>query len=126
MLSISVIAKGIGVVLVFLGALLTLITAIGLLALPDLLARMHAATKPQVLGLMLLSVGGSLVLQSASVAGILILMVIFQLITAPISAHMLSNAAFKAGLAKSEVLVVDEFSDDIAHAQEYAKTRQKR
>lgn len=123
MLSISVIAKGIGVVLVFLGALLTLITAIGLLALPDLLARMQ---KPQVLGLMLLSVGGSLVLQSASVAGILILMVIFQLITAPISAHMLSNAAFKAGRAKSEVLVVDEFSDDIAHAQEYAKTRQKR
>ena len=40
-----------------LGALLSLIAAIGLLRLPDVLTRMHAATKPQVLGLMLVLLG---------------------------------------------------------------------
>lgn len=126
MLSISLIAKIIGVVLVFLGALLLLVTAIGLLVLPDLPARMHAATKPQVLGLMLLALGGTLILQIPSVAGILFLMVIFQMLTAPISAHMLSNSAFRAGRTNSEVLVLDEFSEDIAQAEEYAKTQRKR
>ena len=39
----------IGAVLILIGALLCLIAAIGLLRLPDVLSRMHAATKPQTL-----------------------------------------------------------------------------
>ena len=37
-------------VCILLGAVLALIAAIGVVRLPDLLTRMHAATKPQVLG----------------------------------------------------------------------------
>jgi len=40
-----------------IGALLTLIAAIGILRFPDLLTRMHSATKPQVLGLLVVLVG---------------------------------------------------------------------
>ncbi|HEX5200436.1 MAG TPA: monovalent cation/H(+) antiporter subunit G, partial [Actinoplanes sp.] len=36
------------------GALLSLAAGVGLLRFPDLLSRMHAATKPQVLGLLLI------------------------------------------------------------------------
>ena len=41
-------------VLMVVGALMSLAAAIGLLRFPDLMSRMHAATKPQVLGLFLL------------------------------------------------------------------------
>ena len=37
-----------------LGSLMSLAAAIGLLRFPDLLSRMHAGTKPQVFGLLLL------------------------------------------------------------------------
>ena len=37
-----------------IGALLTLIAAIGILRFPDVLTRMHSAAKPQVLGSVLL------------------------------------------------------------------------
>ena len=40
-----------------LGACLTLVAAIGILRFPDVLTRMHAATKPQVLGLMVILTG---------------------------------------------------------------------
>ena len=41
------------------GALLSLAAGVGLLRFPDLLSRMHAATKPQVLGLFLLLAAGA-------------------------------------------------------------------
>jgi multicomponent Na+:H+ antiporter subunit G len=40
-----------------LGALLALIAAVGILRFPDVLTRMHSATKPQVLGLLLVLLG---------------------------------------------------------------------
>ena len=52
-----------------LGALLTLIAAVGILRFPDVLTRMHSATKPQVLGLLLIlagSRGSGSVTQAAS------------------------------------------------------------
>ena len=47
------------------GALLGLAAAIGLVRFPDLLSRMHAATKPQVLGLLLVVLGGAAPARSA-------------------------------------------------------------
>lgn len=43
----------IGAVSIFLGALLALTAAVGIVRFPDTLRRMHAATKPQVVGLVL-------------------------------------------------------------------------
>lgn len=116
-MTITNLAQGVGVALMLLGCLLTLITAVGLLRLPDLLARMHAATKPQVLGLLLLCLGAALVLQSPRAAATLALVFILQLITAPISAHMLSNTAFKSNRIEASSLLVDEFTQDIETAR---------
>ena len=54
-----------------LGALLTLIAAIGILRFPDVLTRMHSATKPQVLGLLVVLVGLGLRLRDPSTIGLL-------------------------------------------------------
>ena len=92
------------------GALLTLIAAIGILRFPDVLTRMHSATKPQVLGLLLIIVGLGLRLRDPSSLGLLALVALFQLVTSPIASHMVGRASFRAGQVRTELLVVDELT----------------
>lgn len=80
-----------------LGSLLALIAGIGLVRFPDVLTRMHAATKPQTLGVLLILLGLSLRVEDRSVLAVLGLAAVFQLVTAPVSAHMLGRAALRAG-----------------------------
>ncbi|WP_232847828.1 monovalent cation/H(+) antiporter subunit G [Occultella kanbiaonis] len=107
-------------VFLVLGSLLTLIAAIGVTRFPDLLARMHAATKPQVLGLVLMMTGLALALGTSQVTWKLTLVVLFQLITAPVSAHMVGRAGYRTGKVRSDLLVVDELTDDLRAAREDA------
>lgn len=93
------------------GALLSLAAGVGLLRFPDLLARMHSATKPQVLGLLLILTGAALRLQNTIDVTTLVLVGLFQLATAPVSAHMIGRAVYRAGHIRSDDLVVDELAD---------------
>ncbi|MEO8282454.1 MAG: monovalent cation/H(+) antiporter subunit G, partial [Pseudarthrobacter sp.] len=67
------------------GALMSLAAAVGLLRFPDLLSRMHAATKPQVLGLFLLLAAIGLQMRTWWVWPVLLVAWIFQLLTVPVS-----------------------------------------
>ena len=55
------------------GSALALTAAIGVVRFPDTLSRMHAATKPQVLGLLLVLVGAAIRLRGNVDVGMLIL-----------------------------------------------------
>ncbi|WP_139977889.1 monovalent cation/H(+) antiporter subunit G [Nocardioides litoris] len=105
-----------GGVLLLLGALLGLVAAIGVVRLPDVLTRMHAATKPQVLGLMLVVAGMSLVLRDVSVVALGVLVVLAQMVTAPVAAHMVGRASYRAGQIDDELLVVDELTGEVEPA----------
>lgn len=115
----------VGVLLILWGAILTFIVALGLVRLPFLLARMHAATKPQVLGLGLFCLGTALVLQDTRASFTLLLVFLLQLIVGPISAHMLANAAFKNGRLAVDSFVVDELTADIEAADRRRKESQE-
>ena len=93
------------------GALLALVAAVGILRFPDVLTRMHSATKPQVLGLLLVLVGLGLRLRDSRSVGLLLLVALFQLVTSPIASHMVGRASFRAGQVRRDLLVVDELSD---------------
>jgi multicomponent Na+:H+ antiporter subunit G len=95
-------------VLLLLGALLSLIATIGLIRFPDVLSRMHAATKPQVLGLLLILVGVGLRLRDPAATGILVTVAAFQLLTTPVASHMVGRAAYRAGHVREDLLVTDE------------------
>ena len=101
-----------------LGALLCLTAGLGLLRFPDVLARMHAGTKPQVLGVLLVTVGAAIRLAGSPATWMLALVVAFQLITAPLSAHMISRIAYRRRHVRRDLLVVDEYAS--AHAEERA------
>jgi multicomponent Na+:H+ antiporter subunit G len=101
-----------------LSALFSVAAGIGLIRFPDVLSRMHAATKPQVFGLML--VLGAIALAERSWAVLLTLLpvILFQMLTAPISAHMIGRAGYRAGNVDEEHLYADELDEAIDEAQE--------
>lgn len=100
------------------GALLALIAAIGVLRLPDLLSRMHAATKPQVLGLILVLTGLGFRLREPEAIGILLLVALFQLVTSPVANHMVGRASFRAGQVDHDRLITDELSEVLRALEE--------
>lgn len=90
------------------GAFLSLTAAIGALRLNSLLTRMHAVTKPQVFGMLLLLIGLALRLLDTAALGPLLLTIVFQLLTAPVAAHMVGRAAYRLGQADDEFVVADD------------------
>ncbi len=100
------------------GAALAFAAAVGMLRFPNVLMRMHAATKPQVLGLVLVLVALALRLRDGATLGLLLLVVVFQFATAPIASHMAGRAAFRAGQVDRELLVTDELSESLESHEE--------
>lgn len=103
----------VAVVLVFFAAILSVAAGIGLLRFTDALNRLHAATKPQIFGLLL--VIAAIALDQRSVATLLGLIPVFvlQSLTAPIAAHMVGRAAYRMGQLDSETLILDELGPAI-------------
>lgn len=93
------------------GCLLTLLAAIGAVRFPDVLSRMHATTKAATLGLLLILLGALLQVPDAQSRSLLVLVGVFQLLTAPVAAHMIGRAAYRVDASCHEDLVVDDLAE---------------
>lgn len=111
-MSLDAILDVLGSVLILVGASFTLTAAIGLVRLPDVLNRMHAASKPQSLGFLLLCMGLALVLREPSATMMLILAAALQLVTAPAATQMMGKAAYRTGQFRSDIVVIDDHTPD--------------
>jgi len=96
-----------------LGAFLSVAAGVGLLRFPDALSRMHAATKPQILGLVFVCLAIALESREWSTLLLLIPVVLFQMLTAPISAHMVGRAGYRTGNFDSTIMIADELEEAI-------------
>ena len=83
--------------LLVLGAAIALIAAIGVARLPDAFLRMHAATKAGVVGAGLILIGAGLAFGSGDAWLRVGLIVLFLLVTVPLSSHALGRAAYIGG-----------------------------
>jgi multicomponent Na+:H+ antiporter subunit G len=106
--AVDTIIDALSAVFMVVGAVMSLGAAIGLLRFPDLMSRMHAATKPQVLGLFLLLASVGLQLRTWWVWPVLFVAWIFQVLTVPVSAHMVGRAGYRTKHLHRELLTVDE------------------
>ncbi len=106
--AIDTVIDTVSAVFMVVGALMSLAAAVGLLRFPDLLSRMHAATKPQVLGLFLLLASIGLQMRTWWVWPVLLVAWIFQLLTVPVSAHMVGRAGYRTKHLHRELLTSDE------------------
>jgi len=107
-------------VFMIVGAIMSLGAAIGLLRFPDLLSRMHAATKPQVLGLFLLLAAIGLQMRTWWVWPVLVVAWIFQLLTVPVSAHMVGRAGYRTKHLHRELLTSDDLEEVVQKAAKAA------
>ena len=81
-----------GAIAILFAAILTLIAAIGVGLRSDPYERMHAASKPQFLGLILLCVG--IILETASWKWLAVgmIVILLQAITVPVGSHLVARA----------------------------------
>ncbi len=107
--------------LILQGALLSLIAAIGVLRLPDVYTRNHAASKSATLGIISILLGLFLyyLLIDHHTNSRVLLGIIFVFITAPVAGHLISRAAYNIGVP----LWDKSIQDDLAKSRSKQKSR---
>jgi multicomponent Na+:H+ antiporter subunit G len=78
-------------ILLLLGSLFALVAAIGIVRMPDIYCRMHAATKAGAFGVSLILLALCIALPTVRVVIQSILIIAFFYLTAPIAAHLIGR-----------------------------------
>ena len=101
--------KILSLIAVYLGVFLMFVASLGLFRLPDALTRMSAVTKAVTFKIGLVMLGVSLYFDSLPVILKALLVVVFLLMTTPVSSHLLGREAylFKVPLWKN--MLTDEY-----------------
>ena len=84
-----------GNALLLLGALFYLAGTVGLLRFPDALSRLHALTKADNIGLLLICSGLAVLSQSPRQAALLLLIWLLALLAATVSAHLVAGRSLR-------------------------------
>lgn len=100
----------IGAILVLLGSVFLFLGALGLVRMPDVFNRIQAGTKASTLGTFLSLIG--LVFILPNWWGKLVLLIIFILMTNPVSSHVLARAAYCIRVPMFKKTVVDLYGKD--------------
>ena len=93
-----------------LGTFLILIASIGLVRLPDVYCRIHAAGKAGTMGISLIVLSTVFFFWSTDPAVVVrgLLAIFFQFLTAPVAVHLLARASYVTDYPLSERTAVDE------------------
>jgi multicomponent Na+:H+ antiporter subunit G len=102
--------------LLLVGSAFALTASIGLIRLPDLYTRMHAASKAGTLGSCVMLLALAAYADDFAVATRALGGVAFFLLTAPVSAHLLAKAAHASGLQLWRDSARDDYTNSGADA----------
>ena len=109
-----------GAILLLSGVFFTLVAGIGLVSMDDAWSRMHAASKPQLLGLLLVCLGIALSQRSAMWTCTALVVLAMQIITAPVGSHLIARAIDRTERRVDDApdgkLVVDERASSLQGA----------
>lgn len=98
-------------VMLIAGAVFSFLAAFGMVRLPDLFTRMHSASKAGAVGSGLALLAMALVSFETAVIIRALLGIIFFMLTAPISAHLLARAAYIAGYRPKNGFILDDLEN---------------
>lgn len=119
-------------ILLTLGALLMLLAGIGIYRMPDVLLRMSTSAKASTLGVILIMVAVANHFDDVGVTARAVGIVLFILLTGPVSAHMIGRAAYITGTPLWENTTVDELagqydpeSHSLGHGDLPAESRER-
>ena len=89
----------IGFALIFLGSVISIVGAIGLIRFPDIYSRTHAQTVVNVGGTCLILIGVVFESPLFSLYSIKsLLLIVFIFLTSPVGTHAIARAAYKSGV----------------------------
>jgi multicomponent Na+:H+ antiporter subunit G len=101
-------------VLVLAGAVLTLLSATGVVRFGDALARMHALTKASTLGVLLALLGAAIALEHANDVTSVLLAAALQVLTSPVAGNLLGRATYLARGIGTRIDADDELAESPA------------
>ncbi|MER2122782.1 MAG: monovalent cation/H(+) antiporter subunit G [Exiguobacterium indicum] len=106
-------------VFALLGMGFSLVTALGLIRLPDVYTRAHAASKSATLGVMSILIGVIIyfVTEDGFFSSRVVLGILFVLITAPIGGHLIARAAYYSNVPLWKSSVRDDLSQNKEHVE---------
>ena len=99
------------VVLLVVGAVLTLLAALGVVRMPDVYSRMQSATKASTLGVGCTMLAVAVDFADLAITTRAVLIVAFVFLTAPISAQMIGRTAYYVGVPLWKGTTLDELRD---------------
>lgn len=108
-----------GAILVFIGALVMLVAGIGLLRMPDAYNRIQVGTKASTAGVAAVMLGLAMI--TPGWFGKLFVIVLFVMMTNPVSSNVLMRAAHKAGIPLAPGTVIDQLKEDEEKQKENGK-----
>lgn len=103
-------------VLLLVAVAFVLLACVGLYRFDDVFSRIHAASKAITLGVILVAAGAALQLRDPGDTAKLIIAAVLQMISAPVTSHIIGRAAYWTGTELSPETVVDQLADsDLEH-----------
>nr|WP_259391691.1 monovalent cation/H(+) antiporter subunit G [Paenibacillus sp. 1011MAR3C5] len=101
-------------ILILLGAIVCVISVFGLIRLPDVYLRSHAATKSATMGVLLILFGGFLYFWAFEnhISIKLLLGIVFVFITSPVAGHLNGRAAYRSGVSLWKGSVQDDLKTE--------------
>lgn len=127
-MNVNLIVETIAVFFIFFASIMSVISAIGVLRMPDVYTRSHAATKSSTLAVLLSLIGAFIYLIAATnyVSIRLLLGIIFVFLTAPVAGHLITRAAYRSGVKLSEQSGEDALYDQIFDEHGKKRTIERR
>lgn len=103
----------IGALLILIGSITSVVSAIGLIRFPDVYTRAHAATKTTTVAVLITLTGVFLYFLFAEhfISIRIILVIVFVFLTAPVSGHLILRASYRAKVKMADTTISDELKD---------------
>lgn len=98
-----------GAIISLIGTIFLFLGSLGLIRMPDVFNRIQTGTKATTLGTMLTLLGIGII--HFGWAGKIVVLIIFVLVTNPVSSHVLARAAHHIGIPLTKRTVVDKLAD---------------
>lgn len=100
-------------IIILLASMMSLISAVGLIRMPDVYTRSHAATKSSTLAVMLALLGAFIYfwVHDGTISVRLLLGIVFVFLTVPVAGHLICRAAYRSGVPLAEQSGEDALKD---------------
>ena len=106
------------------GTFFTVVAAVGVVRLPDVYSRLHAASKSSTLGVMMMMLGTFFYFwyMDNLIDAKLFLAILFIFVTAPVAAHVVSRSAFHSDVEPYRLTILNELKRDESGIEEVEYT----